>query len=320
VDYGYGAHVPRYSPGFSALLVPVVAVGGVGAAVMVPYVCALLAGCRAALVAWRLAGLLAGALAAPFVLLTGVAYGSAQSVMTEAPAAALALLMVWLLMRGGARAAGAAGLLAGLQVWLRPANGVLLLAGLAAISARCNWRQRAVRFLAGAAPLLLGLALWQWAVWGSPLTTGYQVAGVGAEGGRGVGSLFGLRFVLAPTHARSGPVIGCRVEWPNAGAYAAMLAGYGGCLSWPGVGVLGVAAPWVFLRRPGPLGAWARFAAASMLATLAVYLPYFFQDSRFLVVPAVLGNVGAAVLLAVGSKRWLFASVSAHRWWVEECC
>jgi hypothetical protein len=118
--------------------------------------------------AWALAGPLAAALAAGFLGLSPFTYASATLVMSDAFAASLMVGQVWLVRRPTAARTAAAGVVGGVAVWARLTN----LVGLAALALALpqRWRARAVAF---ALPLVAGLAVYQWMVFGSPLTTGY---------------------------------------------------------------------------------------------------------------------------------------------------
>lgn len=80
------------------------------------------------------------------------------------------------------------------------------------------------------------------------------------------------------------------VRGGNLWAYSTMLVGVGGTLTLPGVLLLGAWGAW---NAPG--GRWALSVSA---ATLAVYLPYFGQDERFMFPVLALGCVYAGVWVA----------------------
>ncbi len=69
--WGLEPHLPRYTPGMSVLLIPIVAVAGVAQAVWVPYVMGLVLGGLVAGIAARLSGPAAAPLAVIVVLGTG---------------------------------------------------------------------------------------------------------------------------------------------------------------------------------------------------------------------------------------------------------
>jgi hypothetical protein len=51
------------------------------------------------------------------------------------------------------------------------------------------------------------------------------------------------------------------------------------------------------VRWQNAAGTIARFTLAASLVTLGVYLPYFFRDQRFLIVPTVLLSLTASIAL-----------------------
>lgn len=306
VDWDGVPHVPRYTPGYSALLVPAVALGGVGAAVLVPYAFALISAAAAAFLAWRLAGPLAAPVAAFAVLYAPWAAMLSIRVMSEVPTTGLLLLEAAALVLGRRlRTIGAAGALAGFLVWVRPAAAVLLLAGLAPSPDRASWRRRAVTYLAGAAPFLLALALWQWRTFGTPFTTSYQAAGASADGTTELGSFFSLGYIVGlPVNTWDSPT-------PNLPAYMGWLFGTQVWVTFPGVGILGLCGWLLEARSTGRRASFARFGLAALAFTLAIYLPYFWQNSRFMLAPAALLGIGAAVA-GVDFTRWLCTRVSAY--------
>lgn len=295
-------HVPRFTPGLAALLAPAVALGGVEAAVWAPYLAALALLVLAAGLAWRLGGPVAAMLATVSLATTGLVGVFADVVMSELPSAALALAMLALLVRGSRRALIAAGVLGAAIVWVRPVNGVLLVPALVALAGP-GWRGRAASYLAGAAPLLAGLLLWQWRLYGTPLVSGYQVSGAGAAGGHALTTFFSLRYIVSRPWAIT-PLVWLHVPGQsNAAVYALALAGTHRWLGTPLALLPGLVAPFLWLRRRDAHGIYARFAVTALAATLAVYLPYAYQDPRFLVVPVVCAHLGAAVLLG-GRRAW----------------
>jgi hypothetical protein len=136
VDYDSPPRPTRYTPGFSVLLVPAVALGGLEAGVWVVYVSVLVLGCLAALLAWRIGGGLAATLAGLLALFNIGVYVMAHSIMSDLPSVTIAVAELTLIaLTVGSRSAVAAGFLAGCLVWIRPGSLVLVLAGLAAFSA-----------------------------------------------------------------------------------------------------------------------------------------------------------------------------------------
>jgi hypothetical protein len=301
VDWDGPPRVPRYSPGFPILLLPAVATGGVGAADRVPAAAGLLLGGVVVLLAWRLAGPVAAPLAVVLVLFPQGPIYLARLVMSDLPAVTLAVLEVALLALGhGPLAWAAAGVLGGALGWVRPANVLLLLAGLAGLTACAAPRRAAAWYALGAAPLLLLLGAWQQATFGSPLRTGYQ-AGAWAPGGSAdLGAFFSLRYVLGPPAMYGHWSLGGALQdrgLPNGLCYPLQLLGLDGFLLFPGVAFLGLVALARYARRPGSLGVLGRFGLAALVLSLVTYLPYFYQSGRFLMLPAALLGLGAAVLL-----------------------
>lgn len=66
----------------------------------------------------------------------------------------------------------------------------------------------------------------------------------------------------------------------------------------PGAGAVGLVGAALLSRNRDICGNLGRFTIAATLVTLLVYVPYFYRDPRFLMIPSVLGNVCAAVLVA----------------------
>jgi hypothetical protein len=312
LDYAYGAasllrgryvadwdgvpHTPRYPPGFSILLTPAVALAGVEGAVWVPYIAGVLLGALAALLGARLGGTLAAPLAVGTVLCAVAPFAFSHMVMSDLPSVMLAMLEVAVLALGGRPATSlVAGLLAGALIWIRPATAVLLSAGMAGISARGERWRRAALYLTGALPPVVLLGVWQFAMFGSPLTTSYQAAGASPSRSGALGSFFSLHYVLQP-YQRDPHPLGWQL--PNVLLYPLELLGADFFVSLPGVGLLGLVAALRFGRKAGALGVVGRFGLAAVAATLLVYVPYFWQSARFMMVPAAIVNLAAAVHLA----------------------
>jgi 4-amino-4-deoxy-L-arabinose transferase-like glycosyltransferase len=300
-DFNGIAHIPRYPPGYAILLLPAVALGGVSAAVWTNFACGLLLGILAAWLAVRLGDARAAPVAVGGSLFTVGGVIFSQTVMSDLPTATLVLLeLVLLILARTPRATLLAGLLAGALVWIRIPNLLLVLAGLASLTARPNWRRLAAAYSAGAllGPLLLGL--WQYRTFGSPFTTGYANMLVDAHIKEGVGSFFRLQYILGQPVGRSG--LSWNLDWSNALLYPLTLLGFKLWITWPGLAVLGCIAALRFIPCAGERGMAGRFTMVALLVTLATYLPYFWQAVRFLLVPAVLLNTLAAAMLI----SWLF--------------
>ncbi len=301
------AHIPRYPPGYSLLLLPAVALGGVAAAVWVNYACALLLGAIIAWLAARLWDIRAAPAAVALCLCSVGMVTYAHTVMSDLPTTTLVLLELAILVGGRShKTALLAGLLAGGLVWIRIPNLFLLGAGLAALSALPEARRRAVLYVAGALPLLVLLGLWQNVTYGSPWTTGYAVLHTGPTAHSGISSLFRMQYMVGQPFGRSG--LSWRFHWPNALLYLLTFLGFKFWSALPGACAAGLGCAILSMRRTGARGAVSRFTIVALIATLAVYLPYYWQAVRFLLVPATLLNLMAGVAMT----QWLAPRVS--RW------
>ena len=294
VDYDGPPHLTRYSLGFPILLMPAVALGGLEATVWVPYLAALVLGILAALIAWRTGGGLAAPLAALLTLYSVGMFVMLHLVMSDVPSTAIALAELALLaLMPGTGAAIAAGLLAGLLVWIRPASLVLGLAGFSGLTATHPDRKRLVWYGLGLSLPVILLAAWQWTAFGSPLLTSYQAAGGTSDGSPRLSSLFGLQYVMGPPwNAYSAGTE------PNLLVYIKGLIGIDNDETYPGLGLLGFVGGIIFARRSGAAGAVSRFSLATNVLILLVYVPYFYRDLRFLMLPVTLNHITAAVMLA----------------------
>jgi hypothetical protein len=302
VDWDGSLGVPHYPPGFSFLLVPAVALGGIEAAVWVSYAAAFVLGLLAALLAARLGHLTAAPLAVLTTMFVPAVLFHARLVMSDLPAAALLLLEAAVLAFGqGGRSAWLAGTIGGFLPWIRISALPLLVAGLVALTAYGSWRRSAALYVAGAALPIVGLGLWQLVTFGSPLTTTYQAATVAAGGSQDLSLYLAPKYVLGVPMGRDAWVLGGSAsEWqvPNLVLYPLQLAGADTFLTWPGVGLLGLAGLAHAMRQRGAPGAIGRFAIATVLLVLALYLPYFWQSGRFMLPASVFLTLGAAAAIA----------------------
>jgi hypothetical protein len=132
-------------------------------------------------------------------------------------------------------------------------------------------------------------------MFGSPLTTSYQAAGASPSHSGALDSFFSLHYALHP-YQRDPHPLGWQL--PNVLLYPLELLGADFFVSLPGVGLLGLIAALRFARQAGALGVVGRFGLAAVAATLVVYVPYFWQSARFVMVPAAILNLVAAVRLA----------------------
>jgi hypothetical protein len=313
VDWDGEPRVPRYPPGFSVLLMPAVALGGVHAAVWVPYTMALGLAGLCALVAARLGRPIAAPIAALLTLFTPAVTHLAQLIMSDLPAATLVALEMTLLALGrGPASVLLAGVVAGGLSWIRLAAAPLVLAGLVATGARAGGRRGLVWYGVGAGLPLLGLAFWQLSTFGSPLTTSYQAAGA-SPGSADLTGFFSSTYAVGPPEFGDRPVLGGDGRlWrvPNFVFYLLQLLGLDGFLGLPGVGGLGVLGLSWLAGKHGAPAVVGRFGLTTVLLTLLVYVPYFWQSGRFLLVTSPVLAVASAVLLARALGR---VSGFAHR-------
>ncbi|HEV2772874.1 MAG TPA: hypothetical protein VGV57_08635 [Thermoleophilaceae bacterium] len=262
----------------------------------------------AVVAAWTLAGPLAGALAALLIGVSPFARYSAGLVLAEAFIAALTVLMLPLLKRPANRSATRlAGTATGIATLARPTAGSNLIALLGAWPRR-SYKSMLLFFL----PWLVGLALLQAAMFGSPLKTGYSYWGVS-------GHLFSLSYATSDSTRREGPfvfpdrlngqllkwVCPCQVGGPQATManltfYPLLIAGMFWVFSPPLVPLLGLLYAW--RRRRTAVG---RYTLVVTALSLLVFTFYLFQGTRFMAGPATLLTVLASVWLAeLGRRLW----------------
>lgn len=295
-----------YPPGMSVLLMPAVAIGGVESAIWIVYLMYLALGILAAVIAARLGG----PLAAPIGLLFTLAPIGAQKlsgiVMSDLSTAVLLVLEVALLaIWPDRRSALFAGLLAGFLVCMRFGNAGYILAGAAALTALSNWRQDTLWYGCGAIVPLALLVCFLWSVYGSPLTTGYEVGWVGSQGGDTL-PLFSVNYVWHNPDSDGALLggFGVGLHLPSLLVYPCQLAGLDAFVTLPLVGIFGFVALIKAFRLEGPMGAYGRFGLVTIIVTLVTYLPYYYQSGRFL--------LPAAVILSVGAAVWLGQRLTAH--------
>ena len=305
---------PRYPPGYPMALAPFAAVGSFPRNVQrgakfwaLVYVLVAVAA------AWVLAGPEAGAIAAILIGLSPFARESAGLVLSDAFTAVMAvaaLPVLFLPTRSGARLAGAAG---GFAAVARVTGAVNVIAVLVA-TPRSAWKS----VLVFALPFLIGLALLQWGMFGSPLETGYDYWKANDHH-------FSLSFITSAATLREGPfvfaghptglldwVCPCRVggppaSLPNLTFYPLVLGGMIWLFAPPFVPLLGLAYALVHRREP-----FARYTLVVTLLTLLVFEVYKFQAARFMAAPATLLTVLASVCAARLLQR-LFAHTRVTR-------
>ena len=274
------------------------------------YAAALALGVVAAALAARVSGPGAAPLAVLLVLFTPAVRRFATVVMSDLPAAALLALEVLLLTSSTAWPAVAAGALGGFLAWMRPPSIVYLLAGIAGLTALPERRDRVLRYLVGATPVVLLLGAWQWWLLGSPFITAYQAAGFNPLARRDLGAFFSPSWVwtrpaVDATWLEGPDFGGSAVAWglPNLLVYPLQLVGADAFLLLPGIGVIGMIGLWRQARGTGAAGVFGRFGATLLVATLVLYLPYFYQSARFF--------LPAAVLLGVAAAGWVVEALRA---------
>ena len=312
--HGDGPLPPRYPPGFSLSLAPFAAFGSFPDNVQLGVrAFAVLYVILAAMVAWRLGGWSAATLAAIFIGASPFASVSGSLVLSDAFAAGLSLPLALLVRSASPRLAAVAGVLTGVLTTIRLSSGLALPALLVSARGRTRWA-----ILAGAAPLVLGLGIFQWLNFGSPLRTGYDYWLPGAR-------YFDLALITSTRDFGDGPWLvpdrlgGRLMEWvcpcadggPQATAanivlYPAVLLGLFWTFAPPLVGAVGLFVLW--RRRHDPD---ARFTFSLSILTVAFYCVYFYQGTRFVAAPATLLAIYGAVAVASGSRharcllRWL---------------
>jgi hypothetical protein len=299
---------PRYPPGYPMALAPFAAIGSYPRDVQRgAKFWAMLYVLVAVIAAWVLGGPLAAILTALFIGVSPFARDSAGLVLSDTFIAMLTVLMLPLVRnvtRSGARLAGAA---TGLATAVRLTAGINFVALFIALPRR-SYKGLVVFAL----PSLIGLALLQWAMFGSPLKTGYSYWGVS-------GHFFSLSYATSNSVIREGPFIfpdrlngklfdwicPCQVGGPqdsmsNLAFYPSLLASLFWVFSPPLVPLLGLVYAWRRRRE-----AIARYALAVTVLTLLVFLFYHYQGTRFIAGPETLLIVLASVWLAeLGERLW----------------
>ena len=231
---------------------------------------------------WVLGGPLAAIVGGLFVGFSPFARDSAGLVLSDIFVAALMVVVMPLLKpvsRSGARLAGA---LAGLATVARLTAGVSIVGLLAALP-----RRYYKPMLMFALPPLIGLALLQWALFGSPTDTGYNYWGFASH-------VISLGYVAGHSVVRGGPFIfpdrlnGALLNWicpcqpggpqaslPNFTFYPLQLASVFWVFSPPFVPLLGLLYAW--RRRSEPV---ARYALMVTGLSLIVFIPYLYQETK----------------------------------------
>lgn len=306
--HGNGPEPPRYPPGFSLALTPFSAFGDYPWNVqMAARAFAVLYVLAAVSVAGYLAGPPAATLTAIFTGSSPFASVAGSLVLSDALSACLTLTLVPMLRSAGRRQATLAGLTTGLLTSIRLS--ALLTLPVAFMVARGRSR---LLILAGAAPVLLAVGIFQWQTFGSPLRTGYDYWLPGVQN-------FGVANAVARDAFGDGPWIvadrlgGALMQWvcpciqggpqataPDVLLYPAILFGFFWTFSPPLIGLLGLAYLWRRRREPD-----AQFGLALIALSLAFYCAYFYQATRFMAPPATLLAVYGAVGIAIWTRAGL---------------
>jgi hypothetical protein len=86
----------------------------------------------------------------------------------------------------------------------------------------------------------------------------------------------------------------------NGPVYLRALIGIDSDTTYPGIGLIGLIGAAVMALGHGEGSRIGRFSLAANAVTLLLYVPYFFRDLRFLIIPVVLNNILAAVVITRG--------------------
>ena len=245
-------------------------------------------------------------LSALFVGLSPFARDAAGLVLSDVFVAALMVAMLPLLKpvtRSGARLAGA---LAGFATVARITAGVSLIGLLAALPRRLY-----KSVLLFAIPPLIGLALLQWALFGSPTKTGYKYWGVRTT--------FSLSYLDSASVLKGGPWIfpdrlngellnwtcpcrlgGPQASLPNLTFYPLQLADVSWVFSPPFVPLFGL-----LLRLAKATRAGRCYALIVTALTMVAYMFYWGRETRFIAGPTTVLTVLASVRLAeLAARLW----------------
>jgi len=296
---------PRYPPGYAMALTPFASVGsyprdvqrGAKFWAMAYVVVAVLA-------AWFLGGPLAGIFAALLIGVSPFARDSAGLVLSDALIATLTVLMLPLLQKTSKSGTRLAGFGNGLAIIMRLTAAINLIALLVATP-----RRSYKTTIAWALPALVGLAVLQWAMFGSPLRTGYSYWGVSSH-------FFALSYATSESVVKEGPFIfadkfnGHLLSWicpcqvggsqsslPNLAFYPLLLLSAFWVFSPPLIPLAGLLYAW--RRRRDAVG---RYTLVVVALSLILFIFYQYQGTRFMAGPATLLLVLASVWLAKQSE------------------
>jgi 4-amino-4-deoxy-L-arabinose transferase-like glycosyltransferase len=304
-----GRYPPRYPPGFSLLIAPLLYLHdrGPGTGANVVLACAL----ATVWAAWKLGAIGAGAsggiIAAAFVATSPLFVTWSRAVMSDVPsAAATAWILVAVASTLRRRAPPwtwlAIGVSCGSTTLLRETNALVVFpAAAAAVSRGARPRTRAVAWLAvGFALGLLPIAIYDAWRFGSPSKSGYDLYAPG--------QYFHWRYFFGPP-VNGGP-------GSNLVVYGRALIGWGDLYSWPAAILLALGVG-VALCRRGLRTRLASTLLAFVLPVVLLHVSYSWQSTRFLVVllPA-LGGLAAlpfarAAPVALRSAAFALAVLAA---------
>jgi hypothetical protein len=263
---------PRYAPGFSLLLAPVLALhdGGPGTGIVVVFAAALATIAATMAAAYAAGGIVPALVAATMLALSPEHVRWSQRVMSDVPSTLLFAAITALLASAAAsgrfttRRIVCLALLVGAAVTTRPTNGIVLVPALLVTWSRGGLRLAA---LLAASSVLACIPVLAYDVvrFGSPLRTGYAIWAPKMT--------FALRYLYEP------PVGGGTM--PNGGVYAGALIGSGGLYpaAWAALIALGAACA---IRSGERAQRAVALIAVGTVGLLAVtYTPFFWQDQRF---------------------------------------
>lgn len=306
---------PQYSPGYPFALAPFAAVKDYRGIQIGQTVIAMLYVLAIVLAAWSLAGANAASFAAVLVLLSPFARTSSTLIMSDAFGAVLPLLVIPLMRFRTAAGDRLSGALLGYAATVRISAGIALIAALIAAGDR---RSR-IRIFLWSLPFLGGLLLLQWAMYGNPLSNGYDDHNVG------FGHMFSLSNPLGEVAKeglwmipepfpnawvdRLGPsgAVGA-VGLPNLLFYPAVLLGIVWIFIPPLVGVIGLVYGWRHRADQA-----VRYIAMTAGGSVVFYLFYDYQGARMIAVSGAM----LVVLTAAGMARGVAWMGRLERLWNE---
>jgi hypothetical protein len=293
---------PRYPPGFALTLAPFAAINNNHPANIQTgtKIFAVLYVLVAVTAAWRIGGPIAAGLTALLIGLSPFARGAASLVMSDALGAAGTTLLIWLLYRPSILRISLAGMLTGALVAIRLPLAINLVALLVVLPGKLR-----MRALAFASPALGALGIYNWVIFGSPLSTGYSYwlpdlksfawSYAFASPPRGDGpwivadTLHGLLMLwICPC-----PIGGPQAALPNIFFYPLVLLGFFWTFAPPLITIFGVFFLWRHRREMT-----ASFTILVVGLSLVLFTFYFHQGTRFMAAPATLLIIFTSIHLA----------------------